>query len=232
MDNSYSIEITEGFIRIANEFKTMGIISPADLNNYGELVEHDLHSWLCYALIRAGDESGLFAVPEVKLRFENKPIFRKDYELADKGKRTQKRTWKKVDVCFYRKSSRDILGCAEVFTLDEAHACLGTKWRIKQLDDEEATSKLSVEVGDVLVHMARHSDPKLHFVILVVNLPKKAIRIPWKIAPKIDADLRKDFNYYRVLKTCWTRLRDKIGNTGVDTSLVILSEDKIERVID
>lgn len=77
-------KIVDGFIELVSDFRKKGIIKKEDLENH---TKSNLHSWLQYALIKAGEQEGLFAIPEVKLRF-SKSLDPKQYGLYNKKAKT------------------------------------------------------------------------------------------------------------------------------------------------
>jgi len=194
----YLEKVVNEFTKIIDEFMEKGILSKEDIRDYKK---SNLHSWLQYAMIKAGDRLGLLAVPEIKLDFIE-PL-----KLVNKKK---KRHFKRVDVGFYDNNKR-LLGISEIFTIDGAHACLPTSKFIK-----------------ILIYTIQNSYNKPEFLILVIALPKRSKYIAWKTGiSKIDSELRKNKNYYTVFRDCWIKFKDKLKRY-VNCSLIIISEDKPE----
>jgi hypothetical protein len=167
-------------------------------------------------MIKSGEQEGLFAIPEIKLRF-TKPISPKEYGVTTKKR---KRHFSKVDIAFYD-NSKNLLGVSEIFTIDEAHGSLPSK----KLADK---GYYWLTPRDSLIHMIQYISPKPKFIILVTTLLKRASRIPWKTKiKKIDLELEKSMNYYEVFKPYWENFKKKIE---IESSLLIINEDGIERV--
>ncbi len=207
--------IVNRFTKIVNDFRSKGIIKNEDLQNY---TESNLHSWLQYALIKSGVEEGLFAIPEVKLRF-SVPIDPLQYGLHNKKR---KRHFSKVDVAFYD-NNKNLVGISEIFTMDEAHGCLPSK-KLAEVGHYWLTPR------DSLLHLVEYAIQKPKFIILVTILLKKSTRlIPWKTKIKeIDSKLIEHKNYYEVFKPFWEEITKKIKIEN--TLLIINEEDEIERI--
>jgi len=210
--------IVEKFIKVVENFRNSQIITNEDLKNH---VRSNLHSWLQYALIQAGSEVGLLAVPEIKVRF-SEPIDQKNYGLVNKKR---KRHFSRVDVAFFDKN-KNLTGISEVFTIDEAHGALTTK-ELAKVNHYWLTPR------DSLIHLIQHSAVKPQFVILVTTLLRKASKIAWKIGIKeIDEKLESNrdyYDYYNAFKKYWVKFKDEIERKNVKVSLLILNENGIEK---
>jgi len=212
MADTYLDNIVNRFIEVVKDLRIKQIICDRDLKYHRE---RDVHSWLQYAMIEAGRKCGLLTVPEIKLRFEI-PIDFKDFKLGRKGKRH----FLRADVAFYD-DSRELLGVSEIFTMDEAHGALPST-KLAEVEHNWLTPK------DSLIHMIRHAKEKPRFIILVVILLKESPRIWWPTGiDKIDSKLRRSRNYYEVFLPNW---KEFLGEIEIQNSMVILSEDDIERV--
>lgn len=212
MGESLLDSIVNRFVKVVEDFRNKNIIKDEDLKYH---TKSNLHSWLQYALIKSGEEEGLFAIPEVKLKF-TEPIDPQQYGLYNK----RKRHFSRVDVAFYD-NNKNLLGVSEIFTMDEAHGCLPTK-KLVRADHYWLTPR------DSLMHMIQYALPKPKFIILVTILLKKSPYIPWKTKIKeIDLKLTKHKNYYKVFKPCWREFKEKLN---IENSLLIINEDGIERI--
>ena len=206
--------IVNEFIEIINNFRKDGIIKPNDLMKY---TESNLHSWLQYALMKAGEKLGLFSIPECKLRF-SKPIDPSDYGIT----RKRKRHFSKVDIAFYDKNKK-LLGISEVFTIDEAHGALPSA-KLAEVGHYWLTPR------DSLMHLIQYALPRPKFIVLVSTLLKKAPYIPWKTKIKeIDSKLESSKNYYEVFRPYWVELKKQIVSQNVKVSLLIINEDGVEK---
>ena len=213
MGNSQLNNVVNGFIKIVEELKNEKVIEDKDLKDY---TKSNLHSWLQYALIKSAEQKELFAIPEIKLRF-TEPIDHRKYGVKT---RTRKRHFSKVDIAFYD-NSKDLLGVSEIFTMDQAHASLPSR-KLAGVGHYWLTPR------DSLIHMVQYATPKPKFIILVTILLKKSSYISWKTRIKrIDSELEKCKNYYKVFKPYWKEFKEKIE---IENSLLIISEDGIERI--
>ena len=212
-DTGFLEKIVNKFTDIIKDFMKRNTISDEDVRDYKR---SNLHSWLQYAMIKAGECVRLLAVPEIKLYF-TKPLNPQDYGLVNKK---MKRHFKRVDVGFHD-SNKKLLGISEIFTMDEAHGCLSTLELVK-------VKLYWLTPRDTLIYAVQNSKQRLEFVIIVVALSKSAKYIAWKTGiSKIDSELQKDKNYYRVFKDRWIEFKNELERY-VNCSLVIISEDSIE----
>ncbi|MFB0563288.1 MAG: hypothetical protein ACETWM_18965 [Candidatus Lokiarchaeia archaeon] len=212
VENSYINNIVDEFIKKIEDFKNRGIIGDGDLRKH---TESNIHSWLQYLMIRSGEQSGLLAIPEIKLKF-TKPINPIDYGLKNRRKR---RHFSRVDIAFYD-SGKSLLGCAEIFTMDGAHGSLPSA-RLAEVGHYWLTPR------DSLLHMIQHGLLRPKFIILVVILMKRSPYKIWRTGIKeIDSEIERDKNYYQVYKPYWKEFKNKIG---IDNALLIITEDGIEK---
>ncbi|RLF43391.1 MAG: hypothetical protein DRN18_00150 [Thermoplasmata archaeon] len=217
MKEKFLGSLVDRFIGTVNFLMNEKVISTKDLEEY---TESNLHSWLQYALIKAGEKEGLFAVPEVKLRF-SKPLDPNWYGLNRKRKRHLSR----VDVGFYRfhdeSKRRELVGIAEIFTLDEAHGCLPSKKLIEN-------GHYWLTPRDSLSHAVQYAMDQPKFIILVTVLLKMSPHIPWKTKiEEIDSELMRHRNYYKVFKPCWKKFKESLH---LESALLIINEEGIEIV--
>ncbi|HAP67548.1 MAG TPA: hypothetical protein DCQ99_07170 [Nitrospinae bacterium] len=214
MKNNSHVNIIKKFQSVMECLRSLEIISDKDIKweSSGKI---NLHSWIQFALIKGGINSGLLAVPEIKIEYAN-PLDPKIFGL-DK----RKRNFSKVDVGFYD-NDKTLLGVAEVYTLDTAHEARNSK-----------------EAGfltprDSLVHMVKNpkDDNKISFFILVVMLPRKADDIPYRAELKrkriIDDNFVNGKNYYDHFVKDWKELKKEISKCDIQTSLVVITESEVE----
>ena len=79
-DTRFLEKIVNKFTEIIKDFMKRNILSSDNMRDYREI---NLHSWLQYAMIKAGDCLGLLAVPEIKLGFTT-PLNPQKYGLVNK----------------------------------------------------------------------------------------------------------------------------------------------------
>jgi len=80
-------------------------------------------------------------------------------------------------------------GLGECITQNGAHECLATK---------DMPSIGTLTTSDILRFAIEQIKPKPQIIILLIVLPERAKKIPWKTGIReIDEDLRKHRNYYR-----------------------------------
>jgi len=212
------LNIIEAFKKLYEDLRKERRIEDASLSKPAQT---NLHSWLEYALVIAAERVGLRGAPEIKLRY-SKPLDPKQECGVNKRRRKHCR----VDVAFYKSSN--LVGIAEIHTINDAMGYLSTKEFAKTLEED----KFSLSDRDVLMYTIQHSESKPKFVIILVTLPKRASRIPWltyieKVAPKIANDLRRSRNFYEHLGEGWIKLRDDVEKE-VRCSLAIINEDGLE----
>jgi hypothetical protein len=189
--------------------KVRNVISRRAFTDYSEMCRSNVHSWLEWAVIDAGQRLGLVCVPEFKLRLSN-PLNPSEFGISDRRRRHQV----KVDVAVFGEFSK-FLGFVECITFDEAHECFSTrdvnfKW---------------LTFRDRLPFTIKNLEEKPEFVILLVVLPKSIERVPWKTGKEdIDAILERK-NYFDDLGSKWRELVESIREF-VDARLILINEDK------
>ena len=158
----------------------------------------------------------IFSIPEVKIRF-NSPIYPQEYGIVRKNKNG--RRFCRVDVGFYN-NEKELLGVAEVYTMDESHGATPSK-------DLAEVEHYYLTPYDMIPHMLQYAKNKPKFMLLITILAKNAPRVFWKTKiPYIDEKLKENKNYYDTFKDSWRDLNNKIE---VDSSLLLISEEDIER---
>jgi len=218
MESTYLKGITNEFKSVYEKLKKEKLIKNESLNRPAG---NNLHSWLQYALIMAGERNGLRAVPEIKLYFKEDLNPKK---IAPEIKKTELRSFSRVDVAFYKNS--ELVGIGEVHTINDSNVFLSTR----RFVEKGILNFLSDR--DVLMHTIQHGKNKLKFVILVVTLPKRASRVPWRkdmeqVMPEIEFPRGRKSNkdFYKVFNEGWRKLRDAVEEENVACSLVIITED-------
>ncbi|RLG50455.1 MAG: hypothetical protein DRO00_08655 [Thermoproteota archaeon] len=86
------------FVRVIEEWRDRGLIKGEDLGNPQKT---NLHSYLQYAMIRAGEIADLFPLLECKIRYAI-VLDPREYGLL---KKSRKRHSKKVDIAFFKEKS-------------------------------------------------------------------------------------------------------------------------------
>lgn len=206
--------IIDGFNTYYNDFLAKRLISEEDLMEH---TKSDTHSWLQYIMMKAGEKVGVLPIPEVKVRF-NEPVDLNSYGLNKKRKRSLSR----VDIGFYD-SKKTLLGVSEIITMDESHGALKSS--------ELAPEHNWFTPRDSFPYMVEHSINRLSFMILVVILCKHARRVQWKTGcSEIDEKLKSSkYDYYGTFSPYWKKLGSELIGK-VDTALLIIDEDRIERI--
>ncbi len=218
MNNNNLNNIVENFITIIEGLKEKGIIKIEDLQNH---TESNLHSWLHYAMIKSGESSRLFSIPECKLRF-SEPLDPSRYRLPSNKR---KRGFKKVDVAFYdydeSKKSKRLVGFGEIHTMDEAHGAIPS-------EDLARVRHYWLTPRDSMIHTIEHALEQPKFVIIVTVLLKKSPRVFWPtMVREIDERLKTNKNYYEVFKPYWEKFKRDIR---IDSALLIINENGVEKV--
>jgi|GEM_PF-2222770 len=208
-------QMLEEFVNIVEKWRKVGLIEDRDLS-YPE--KRCLHSYLQYAMMKAGESVGMFPLHEYKARYDEKyPLDPRNYGLKDKK---LKRHFKRVDVAFFK--GRELVGISEIITIDGAHGCFKTETLAK-------VEHIWLTPRDSLLHLVKYGKERPEFIILVVTLPKKSSRIYWRTKIKeIDDDLLSDKSYYKVFKPYWIGTKKELEKAGTKCSLVIIHEDAIE----
>jgi hypothetical protein len=101
--------------------RVRNVISRRTFTDYSEMCRSNVHSWLEWAVIDAGQRLGLVCVPEFKLRLPN-PLDPSEIGISDRRRRCQV----KVDVAVFGEFSK-FLGFVECITFDVAHECFSTR---------------------------------------------------------------------------------------------------------
>jgi len=207
-------EIADNFNKLYNDFRDRGLISKEDLMEHAKSATH---SWLQYIMIKAGEEAGVLPIPEIKVRF-NEPVNLGSYGLNKKRKRSLSR----VDIGFHD-SNKVLFGVSEIITMDESHGALKSS--------ELAREHNWFTPRDSFPYMIEHSVNRLSFIILVVILCKHARRIQWKTGISyVDDKLNSSkYDYYATFKPYWEELGKEL-KAKIDTALILINEDGIERI--
>lgn len=219
--NNHMNAIVDAFVANLQNFMNKGIITVSDLRVHRQ---SNIHSWLQYIMITAGEHKGLLTIPEVKLRFTT-PIYpERDFGLIGM---TRARHFSRVDLAFYD-YEKNCLGVSEIFTMDESHGALPSIKLAEPLMKLGKLEKYWVTPRDSILHMTQYASSRPNFIILVTILCKRASSISWKMGiEEIDTELGKEKNYYRVFKPYWIELSKALR---INNSLLVISEDGIERV--
>jgi hypothetical protein len=188
-----------------------GTITRQNITKYSDMCRHNVHSWLQWSVIYAGQRLGLICVPEFKLYF-SKPLDPSEFGIN--GKR---RHHIKVDVAVFKKFN-EFLGFVECITFDEAHECFSTRdVNFKWLTFKD---KLPFAIKNLEIKW------KPKFIILIVVLPKNVKQIPWKTGnPEIDSILETK-KYFENLSPRWKELVKSVKG-DVETRLIFMNEDEI-----
>jgi hypothetical protein len=189
--------------------RVRNVISRRAFTDYSEMCRSNVHSWLEWAVIDAGQRLGLVCVPEFKLRLPN-PLDPSEFGISDRRRKHQV----KVDVAVFGEFSK-FLGFVECITFDVAHECFSTrdvnfKW---------------LTFRDRLPFTIKNLEEKPEFVILLLILPKSIERVPWKTGKEeIDAILQRK-NYFDDLGSKWRELVESIKEF-VDAKLILINENE------
>lgn len=188
--------IVNKFVEYLKDYRDKNRITDDDLKHHDK---SNIHSWLQYLMIKAGEQNELFAPPEIKLQF--------DEPFISNGRRN--RNFRKVDVAYYNYDSKSLVGVAEIITMDGVHEILGHPW----------------STPDILLHTIKYAKIKPKFIILIVILMKKASHIYWRTKRgEIDSKLKDNKNYYCAFKNYWQEFKRKIK---IDNALLIINEDGV-----
>jgi len=235
-ESGYLNKIVDHFCNVYDELKKEGIVSNRDLSHPAK---GNLHSWLQYALVLAGEQEGFRSPTEIKIGFDP-PLYQKMCGI----KEPKKRALSRVDVAFYRNNFR--FGFAEVKTINDANVFLPTKVFTSACEKGVLKqNEFTVMYRDVLMHTLKHSSPKPKFVVLIVTLPKKASCVPYlSIMEKVGREdeqvrkmakilSRKEKNFDEACKQGWIEFRDSIRDeTSIDCSLIVIDEEGARSVDD
>jgi len=203
-------DFAESIIKNLKSLRVNGIIDEQNITNYLKMCEQNVHSWLQWSVIYAGQKLGLICIPEFKLCL-SKPLDPSEFGISDKRKRHHI----KVDVAVFGKFN-EFLGFVECITFDEAHECFSTR----DVNFKWLTFK------DKLPFVIKNLKKKPKFIILIVVLPKNVKQIPWKTGnPEIDSIL-KTKRYFENLSPRWKELVKSVKG-DVETRLILLNEDEI-----
>lgn len=228
-------KIVDYFCNVYDELKKEGIISDRDLS---DPAIGNLHSWLQYALVLAGEQTGFRSPQEIKIHFE-KPLCQRVY-----GTNKKKIVSSRVDNAFYKNSR--LVGFGEVNTINDANVFLPTEVFARACDKGlvDFPKDFPVMDRDVLIHSLKHSISKPKFVVLIVTLPKRASRVPYlsimenvgredEQVRKMAEILRKKKNFNEACKQGWIEFRDSIRDeTNTDCSLIVINEEGARSVDD
>jgi len=211
--------------RIIGQLLSSGVISREALRNYDAMVSEDLHSWLQYALMKAADNLGLLAIPEVRVPFY-RPLKPDEVLPGRKGKR---RWLKRVDIGFFSPAKK-FLGFGECHTLDEFHGCLATEELVKlvhELAGREIydVEKMWISPRDMIIHMVRYAreDRRPEIAVLLVVLPE---RLGKRCARFEDQKALLKMGSSFFLKR-WAEFVEEMRKEKVDAHLVRLGENGV-----
>jgi len=207
-----SREIVRKCMSILKEELWGRVITNYMVINYEKAKAGNLHSVLQYALIKAGLQAGILAIPEYRIRL--KPPL----DPFEKCKLSKKKMHVyRADVGFLQDTDKpQLIGFGEAYTLDSAHSCC------KPLEVEElkwVTSRVKIPYALKHGNFKPTSKP---FVIIVTVLPTHAERTPsWKDQRKL---LNNSKNYYEVFSPKWKELIQIVISKGCIGHLVIIKE--------
>jgi len=211
--------------RIIGQLLLSGVISREALRDYDAMVSENLHSWLQYALIKAADNLGLLAIPEVRVPFY-RPL--KPNEVLP-GRKGNRRWLKRVDIGFFSPAKR-FLGFGECHTLDEFHGCLATEELVKlvhELAGREIydVEKMWISPRDMIIHMVRYAreDRRPEIAVLLVVLPE---RLGKRCARFEDQKALLKMGSSFFLKR-WAEFVEEMRKEKVDAHLVRLGENGV-----
>jgi len=211
--------------RIIGQLLLSGVVSREALRDYDAMVSENLHSWLQYALIKAADNLGLLAIPEVRVPFY-RPL--KPDEVLP-GRKGNRRWLKRVDIGFFSPAKR-FLGFGECHTLDEFHGCLATEELVKLVHELAGrkiydVEKMWISPRDMIMHMVRYArgDRKPKIAVLLVVLPE---RLGKRCARFKDQKVLLKMGSSFFLKR-WTGFVEEMRREGVDAHLVRLGENSV-----
>lgn len=211
--------------RIIGQLLSSGVIPREALRNYDAMVSEDLHSWLQYALMKAADNLGLLAIPEVRVPFY-RPL--KPDEVLP-GRKGRRRWLKRVDIGFFSPAKK-FLGFGECHTLDEFHGCLATEELVKlvhELAGREIydVEKMWISPRDMIIHMVRYAreDRRPEIAVLLVVLPE---RLGKRCARFEDQKVLLKMGSSFFLKR-WAEFVEEMRKEKVDAHLVRLGENGV-----